>query len=81
MAMLRGKAKPPIRLADRRIALLADLSGLRRVEQFGAGTWIGVASDRSLLTTRDTGTGNLRARREVAVNLRILRCFANQGLS
>ena len=40
---------------------VADLGGVRRVEQYGPGTWIGVTADGSLLITRDVGTQEIYA--------------------
>jgi serine/threonine protein kinase len=49
-----------IRLADRLTEPIADLSGVRRVEG-REGTWLGVASDGSVLLTRDIGTQEIYA--------------------
>ena len=50
-----------VRLADRQIEPIVDLTSIRRAEQLGWGTWIGVASDGALLTTRDIGTQEIYA--------------------
>jgi hypothetical protein len=52
-----------IRLADRKIAIVASLKGLRRVSDssIGGATWIGVSPDGSLLLTRDIGTQEVYA--------------------
>jgi len=48
-------------LADRRIEPVADLSGAKRVEEPGVGTWFGVAPDGSALITRDIGIQEIYA--------------------
>jgi len=50
-----------VRLADRQIEPIVDLTSIRRAEQLGWGTWIGVASDGALLTTRDVGSQEIYA--------------------
>jgi len=52
-----------VRLADRKIEVVASLKGFRRASDpvaFG-GTWVGVAPDGSLLLTRDIGTQEIYA--------------------
>ena len=56
-----GRKAFRIRLADRRTEPVAGLFGVRRVEQYGPGTWLGVTSDGSLLITRDIGTQEIYA--------------------
>jgi Tol biopolymer transport system component len=48
-------------LSDRRIQEVADLSRVKRAEQYGPGTWLGLASDGSILLTRDVGTQEIYA--------------------
>jgi serine/threonine protein kinase len=52
-----------VRLADRKIEVVASLKGLRRVSDssIGGASWVGVSSDGSLLLTRDTGTQEIYA--------------------
>ena len=45
----------------RRTQFIADLARLKRVEQYGPGTWLGMASDGSILATRDIGIQELYA--------------------
>ena len=50
-----------VRISDRVVEPLVDLGAIRRVEQYGPGTWLGVTSDGSVLVTRDTGTQEIYA--------------------
>jgi Tol biopolymer transport system component len=50
-----------LRLSDRSTQAVADLSSVKRVEQYGPGTWLGLASDGSILITRDAGTQEIYA--------------------
>jgi dipeptidyl aminopeptidase/acylaminoacyl peptidase len=52
-----------VRLADRKVEVVAALKGLRRVSDpaIRGGSWVGVAPDGSLLVTRDTGTQEIYA--------------------
>src|SRR3984893_10749302 len=50
-----------IRLSDGHMEPVADLSGVRRVEDENWGTWLGVASDGSLLLTRNVGIQEIYA--------------------
>ena len=50
-----------IRLPEGPIEPVADLSAVRRVEQYGPGTWLGVTGDGSILITRDMGTQEIYA--------------------
>jgi hypothetical protein len=56
-----GRQAFRVGIPDRREQPVADLSGVRRVEQFGPGTWLGVGTDGSLLITRDVGTQEIYA--------------------
>jgi eukaryotic-like serine/threonine-protein kinase len=56
-----GRKALRIRLDDRRTEPVADLSGVRRVEKYGQGTWLGIAPDGSVLITRDIGTQEIYA--------------------
>ena len=56
-----GRKAFRIRLDDRRTEPVADLSGVRRVERYGQGTWLGIAPDGSVLITRDIGTQEIYA--------------------
>jgi Tol biopolymer transport system component len=57
----QGRKVFRIQLEDRRIDPVADLSGVRRVEKYGQGTWLGIAPDGSVLITRDIGTQEIYA--------------------
>lgn len=52
-----------VRLADRKIEVVASLKGLRRVSDssIGGASWVGVSPDGSLLLTRDIGTQEIYA--------------------
>jgi len=51
-----------VRLADRKIEVVAALKGLRRVSDPAVGgTWVGVAPDGAVMLTRDTGTQEIYA--------------------
>ena len=56
-----GRKAFRVRLDDRRTEPVADLSGVRRVEKYGQGTWLGVAYDGSVLITRDIGSQEIYA--------------------
>jgi len=57
----QGRKVFRIQLEDRRIEPVADLSGVRRVEKYGQGTWLGIGPDGSVLITRDIGTQEIYA--------------------
>jgi hypothetical protein len=50
-----------LHLSDRSTQAVADLSDVKRVEQYGPGTWLGLAADGSILITRDAGTQEIYA--------------------
>ncbi len=52
-----------VRLADRKIEVVAALKGVRRVSDpaTNGASWLGVAPDGSILLTRDTGTQEIYA--------------------
>jgi Tol biopolymer transport system component len=50
-----------IRLADRRVESVLDLKHFREIVDEYAGTWVGVASDGSVVLTRDIGTQEIYA--------------------
>jgi len=52
-----------VRLADGKTEVVAALKGLHRVSDTAiwGGTWMGVASDGSVLLTRDTGAQEIYA--------------------
>ena len=50
-----------VSIVNHSLEKVADLGGIRRVEQYGPGTWIGVTADGSLLITRDMGTQEIYA--------------------
>jgi Tol biopolymer transport system component len=52
-----------VRLADRKVEVVASLKGVRRVAdpELGGSSWVGVTPDGSLLLTRDTGTQEVYA--------------------
>jgi Tol biopolymer transport system component len=50
-----------LHLSDRSTQAVADLSDVKRVEQYGPGTWLGLTSDGSILITRDIGTQEIYA--------------------
>jgi serine/threonine protein kinase len=50
-----------IRLADRRVESVLDLKHFREIVDEDTGTWVGVASDGSVVLTRDIGTQEIYA--------------------